>query len=393
MATLRSIARKSLDLLGLPLAVKSEVLRDRAALPRTDPGHDRAIREALAWLGRAQDHSASHDGGVARHFSLIDGWSTSYPETTGYIVPTLLFCAQRFGDEELRERARRMLDWLVSIQFPEGGFQGGLIESTPAVPVTFNTGQILMGLAWGTREWGDCYREPMLRAAQWLTQTQDPDGCWRRHPTPFAAPGEKAYETHVAWGLLEAARIESRTDWIEAALRNVRWALGHQQENGWFARCCLEEERAPLTHTLGYVLRGIVEAYRFTKEDSLLRAACRTADGLLGTIRQDGYLPGRLDSAWRGSVRWVCLTGSVQIAHCLLLLYQDTQDSRYRDSAVALNQYIRRRMRIDGQPGVRGAIKGSWPVDGGYCTFQYPNWACKFFIDSHLIELEACHES
>ena len=392
MPIFRNAIRKSLRLLGLPMVAKSEVLSDRIGLPRTDPGHDRAIREALAWLGRAQDHSASHDGGAAGRFSLIDGWSASYPETTGYIVPTLLLCAERFGDEALRERTRRMLDWLVSIQFPEGGFQGGLIDETPVVPVIFNTGQILMGLVWGTREWGDCYRAPMQRAAQWLTQAQDPDGCWRRHPSPFAAPGEKVYETHVAWGLLEAARVEPRSDWIEAAMRNVRWAMSHQRDNGWFARCCIGDERAPLTHTLGYVLRGIVEAYRFSKEDSLLRTACRTADGLLGAIRQDGYLPGRLDADWRGSVRWVCLTGSVQIAHSLLLLYQETQDPRYRAPAVALNRYVRRRMRIDGRPETRGGIKGSWPVDGEYCPLQYPNWACKFFIDSHLVELDVCRE-
>ncbi|HET9789052.1 MAG TPA: hypothetical protein VFP47_18085, partial [Pyrinomonadaceae bacterium] len=34
----------------------------------------------------------------------------------------------------------------------------------------------------------------------------------------------------------------------------------------------------------------------------------------------------------------------------------------------------------------RGAIKGSFPVSGQYGQYQYPNWACKFFIDSHLLE-------
>jgi hypothetical protein len=31
-------------------------------------------------------------------------------------------------------------------------------------------------------------------------------------------------------------------------------------------------------------------------------------------------------------------------------------------------------------------VKGSFPIDGGYCTYMYPNWACKFFIDSNLLE-------
>ena len=283
----------------LPLAAKREIVADRQGLPARDPGIDRVIEEGVAWLGRAQDHSWSRDGGVARHFSLVDGWSSSYPETTGYIVPTLLAYAEERGGEvgrDARERARRMLDWLVSIKFPDGGFQGGLIDSEPKVPVTFNTGQILLGLAGGVRAFGEAYREPMRRAADWLVKTQDPDGCWRRFPTPFAKPGEKAYETHVAWGLLEAARIEGSAGsrYGESALANVHWALDHQRPNGWFENCCLEDEVRPLTHTIGYVLRGLVEAYVFSKAPTLLEAARKTADGLLTAINANGFLPGRL---------------------------------------------------------------------------------------------------
>src|SRR5205807_3734044 len=144
--------------------------------------------------------SASQDGGVARDFSLVTGWSTSYPETTGYIVPTMLAFAKIREDENVRQRARRRLDWLVSIQLPCGGFQGGTINSDPVVPVSFNTGQVLLGLAAGVREFGDeKYHKAMCRAADWLVETQDPDGCWRKYPSPFAGPGDKAYDTHAAW--------------------------------------------------------------------------------------------------------------------------------------------------------------------------------------------------
>ena len=210
--------------LRLPAAAKAERRKDALGLPSYDPGVERAIDEGVAWLGRAQDHSTSADGGVARHYSLVTGWSTSYPETTGYIIPTMLSYARLRGDETARQRAQRMLDFLVANQLPDGGFQGSSIGAKPVIPVTFNTGQILLGLASGVREFG-VYREAMRRAADWLVKTQDPDGCWRKHPTPFAAPGEKAYETHVAWGLLEAARLEPDSSYADAALANVRWAL------------------------------------------------------------------------------------------------------------------------------------------------------------------------
>jgi hypothetical protein len=373
----------------LPPQAQEELRRDRKGLPVVDPGPDRAIEAALEWLGKAQDNSPNADGGVARHYSLIAGWGKSYPETTGYIVPTLLQQAGRRGRADLRERARRMLDWFVAIQYPEGGFQGGLIGMEPKVPVTFNTGQILLGLAAGVAEFGDAYRDSMRSAADWLTATQDSDGCWRKFRTPFAKPDDKAYETHVSWGLFEAARIEPDRPWGAAGLAQVRWALTHQQDNGWMAMCCLDDPSRPLTHTLGYALRGIVEAWLFSGEDRYLAAARRLADGLLGGVGNDGYLPGRFFPDWRPAVDWVCLTGSVQIAHCWLILYRHTGHRPYRDAALAVNRYVRRTVSMDGPDGVRGGVKGAFPVDGDYGRFEYLNWAAKFFIDANQLEIDA----
>jgi hypothetical protein len=232
----------------------------------------------------------------------------------------------------------------------------------------------------------------MIAAADWLVQTQDPDGCWRKHPTPFAAPGEKSYETHAAWGLFEAARLENGRGYAEAAMRNTYWALSHQNPQGWFANCCLTDPSNPLTHTIGYVLRGLVEAYRFSGDHWILQAAVKTAEGVLAAVRPDGSIPGRLDSRWQGTVQWSCLTGTEQIAMCWLLLYRETRDRRFRDAAFAANRSVRQTVHIDGRPETRGAVKGSFPVSGGYETFQFPNWACKFFIDANRLEQRISEE-
>jgi alkylhydroperoxidase family enzyme len=102
------------------------------------------------------------------------------------------------------------------------------------------------------------------------------------------------------------------------------WALKRQTENGWLATCCLDNPEHPLTHTLGYALRGIVGAYLSSKKRSYLQAACRTADGLLNAQMSNGALPGSLDAGWR----WVCLTGVSQIAHCWLLAASGNQTRR-----------------------------------------------------------------
>lgn len=381
-------ARKVRAELALPATVKAEVRRDARATQSRDPGIAPAIEAALDWLGAAQDNSTTHDGGIARHYSLISGWSASYPETSGYIVPTLLRGLPGRPSEPYRQRARAVLSWLVSIQLPGGGFQGGVIGQTPVMPVTFNTGQILIGLASGVAELGDGYRDSMRAAADWLVSTQDADGAWRKNPTPFAEAGEKTYETHVAWGLLEAARVDPDRGYGEAASRNIRWALTKQRPNGWFADCCLADPSRPLTHTIGYALRGVIEGFRFGGEQAFLDAALRTANGVMSALASNGFLAGRLRRDWSGAVPWACLTGSAQIAHCWLLLHQITGNAAFRNAARKTNAYVRSRVHVAGAPEVRGGVKGSFPVDGEYGQFEYLNWACKFFIDANILEQE-----
>ena len=372
----------------LPSQIRKQYERELSRQLGDDPGIDRSVEMSVEWLRQAQLNSKTSDGGVARHFGLLDGWGASYPETTGYIVPTMITHAIESGDERLMQSARRMIDWLVSIQFPEGGFQGGTIEDKPVVSVVFNTGQILMGLAAGVSQFGMHYEDSMNRAAQWLVDIQDSDGCWRAFESPFAKSGDKTYDTHVAWGLLEAARVSPSDQYATAALKNVDWAITRQQHNGWFKDCCLTDPSRPLTHTIGYTLRGIIEGYSYSKIPGLLAAATNTGNGLLGALPESGALPGRLDNNWEPGVRWVCLTGTVQIAHCWLLLYQFTGNDQYLDAGMRANAFVRRTMQNRSVSSTTGAVGGSFPLSGKYGQFQYLNWAAKFFIDSNKLEKE-----
>jgi hypothetical protein len=371
----------------LPPTARSELARDRQGLLSIDPGAQAVITAGIEWLCTAQDQSLSNEGGIARHYSLLSGWSTSYPETTGYAIPTLLDGAPT---DDLRQRSRRMLDWLVSIQLAEGAFQGGVIGEQPVTPVVFNTGQILLGLSAGVRVLNDYrYVQSLHRAANWLVSVQDGDGCWRKFASPFASVPEHTYDTHVAWGLIEAARVTGEEAYANAAIANVQWAITHQRPNGWFGRCCLEKATEPLTHTLAYTLRGIIEAYRYTRDRVYLDAACKTADAVAAVVGSDGFLAGRWRSSWKPAVNSACLTGSAQMACCWLLLYRDTGKRVYLDCARAVNRYVRRTIQLEGPSCSRGGVKGSFPIDGDYGTFEYLNWAAKFMIDANRMEIEA----
>ena len=55
----------------------------------------------------------------------------------------------------------------------------------------------------------------------------------------------------------------------------------------------------------------------------------------------------------------------------------------------AANRFVRRTLRLEGSAGLRGGVKGSFPVDGAYARYQLPNWAAKFMIDANRLELRA----
>lgn len=378
---------------ALPEMARREAAVDKAGLSAGDPGPEAVIQACTHWLCTAQDCTQSADRGVSRHFSLIKGWATSYPETTGYIVPTFWAVADHLGRPELAERAQAMLDWLVSIQRPDGGFQGGLVDSTPVVSVTFNTGQILLGLAAGVARLGEAYAPALHRAASFLRDSLDEDGCWRSYPTPFANPGEKAYETHVSWGLFEAERVAPDHGYGPAGLHQIEWALSKMHPNGWPADCCLSIPGRPLTHTLGYFLKGLVEAHRLYARADVLEAATVMAQGLMSTQRADGALPGRLDPSWRPAARWSCLTGNVQIADSWFYLADVMAMPALAEAAVRATSFVRRTVRLDGPVETRGGVKGAFPVDGDYGRFEYLNWAAKFTIDACLAELRRSQSS
>lgn len=378
--------RIALNRRRLPRRAVDALIADLNPSLRVDSGIDVAIDAGAAWLARAQDESTSHDGGVAKHYSLISGWGSSYPETTGYIVPTVLAYARLRDAPTHVERARRMLDWLVSIQRPDGAFLAGSVGSPHAVPSTFNTGQILIGLASGVEAFGERYLAAMRRAADWLVAAQDADGAWRAHPSPLVRAGAKTFDTHVAWGLFEAARIEPDRGYAAAGMRNVRWALGLQTANGWFEQCSIKNPETPATHTIGYALRGVLEAFAYDGDAALLAAARKTADGLWLAMKLGGFLPGRIDRRWRPAAAWSCLTGQAQNATNFMLLWQHTGEARYLHAAFALNRFVRWTIDVDGEPDVHGAVKGSYPVDGEYDPWLYPNWATKFLVDACMLE-------
>src|SRR5207237_843920 len=126
----------------------------------------RNVEAAFAWICAAQD--ARPDGGVAGCYNFIRGWGESYPETTGYIIPTFLHYARTTGDTDAQQRALRMADWETEIQLPTGAVRSGMMN-VKLGPAVFNTGQVLFGWVSAYQQSGrERYAGAMRRAGQWL---------------------------------------------------------------------------------------------------------------------------------------------------------------------------------------------------------------------------------
>ncbi len=368
-----------------------KALTDRVSRGRPPIEPDVHLLAAVDWICRA--HDASVDDGVPHSYDLkTDRWLPSYPETTGYIIPTLFDVARVFDRADLCERALRMARWEASIQMTDGGIQAGVIGADPLVPTIFNTGQVLFGLARAWKESGDpILRDAAHAAARWLVQAQDVDGCWRRFPSPFTTTEVATYNTRTAFALAIAAETLGEGSYLEAAVRNVDWAVSQSLANGWLPGNCLSQhvdDRA-LTHTLAYAIRGIVEVGAASGREDLVARGVELAAITATLQRADGSLPGYVSPAWKSLARWSCVTGNAQMAlnwARIAHLTGDSQPLEWARKANAFNMSVQD-LHSD-ESGVRGAMPGSFPFDGDYMTWRFPNWAAKFFVDALLIQKE-----
>lgn len=351
-----------------------------------DTDIERHLREAVEWLKRA--HDAGTDRGVSYGADFGGPFLASYPETTGYIIPTFLKLADYYKDESLLERAVAMGEWESEVQMVCGAVMGGRLNSNPT-PAVFNTGMVLLGWSalYGRRGDPGSLRS-LRRASEWLLSMQDPDGAWRKGNSQFANPNFTVYNVKAAWGLCEAGRVAQIPDAISSAMRNAEFCLSQQLPNGWYRDCCLVDADRPLLHTIAYTMQGLIGIGVITNRSDFLQAAIRTADHLIHLMDDDGFIPGRIDREFTGAVDWCCLTGTAQTAIVWGRLFQLTGDPIYRDAMRRANIYLMRHHDVDNlDPRLRGGVPGSWPVWGDYGRLMILNWATNFFVEALLLDM------
>lgn len=339
---------------------------------------------ATHWLLRSTEKVNLN--GSSKAYRIINGWMPAYPETSGYIIKTFLNLHEFYQDEKYLDISKKIGDWEISIQLDNGGFAGRELGFLTA-PVVFNTGQIILGLNElykKTKE--EKYLNTTIKAGYFLLECIDETGCFVKNLSNNIV---HAYNVRVAWALIELGSLTKSSEFTEAGKKNVNWTISKQLENGYLLNNNFKPGQKALTHSIAYVLRGILESYFLTKEDKYMKAILKTTEKIISIYGIHKKLSSEIDEKWNNLSSHICLTGYAQLAIILLKLFKINLDSRYLNTAlhliddVKMHQYIK-----NPNKDYYGGIKGSFPIYGKYAPLQFPNWATKFFIDSLLLKME-----
>ncbi len=351
--------------------------------------HDHLLA-ATDWLCRAQD--AMSDGGVCGRYSLGAGWTSSYPETTGYIIPTFLALAQHLHDDGFVERAARGVRFLLSVQLSDGAFPAGEIRENAVNRSVFNTAQILGGLtAWHRFSQDSGTLQAADRAADWLVSVQGPDGAWRRH---LYCGAVSTYTAHASFWLAEFGEYRGVQAYLDAASRHLDWVLRHQDPaTGWFDRAGFTAgdhvARRAVTHTIAYTLWGVQRTAEILGRSDGIAAVAKAANRIAQHLRQVGWLSAVLDHRWRTCAPYACLTGNAQMALTWLRVHRYSDSPDLLDAACKALDLVKGAQPMFAKDGnIRGGIPGSAPIWGDYISCALPSWGAKFFVDALLEKQE-----
>ena len=215
-----------------------------------------ALENAVQWLLHSQ-RSMIDDGFGSYH--LINKWSGSYVETSGYIIPSLLEFGRWKNDKVITDKAILSADWLMRVQKKNGAFQGGCIDENKP-EVVFNTGQVIRGLQSAYKYTNDQkYLNAAIKACDWLCEIQEHDGYWKKNAF-MSVP--RVYDSYVDAPLLMIHGITGKEIYKEKAIKNLNWIVEKKQlTNGWFEDCdnTIKRNERPILHTISYTIDGLIE--------------------------------------------------------------------------------------------------------------------------------------
>ena len=280
---------------------------------------------AINWIKKAQD--LPPDDGVSAYYDTrYKLWMPSYPEVSGYIVPTLIEAGEP-------ERALLISRWLRKKQLSNGALPASFFST--AIPFVFDTAMAVRGWLEAQKvEYDARTQESIDRAVEWLE--------WE-----WLQKYETFLPTHLVRGvwplmLYGSKHVDSMLDFY----------LERMHPNGWPERCEDGDPDNPLSHFIVYVARGFFEC-------GLIEPATKIMMNL------PSVPSARYNSDWEATSDDVCVPGVAQAAimfHKLGMFAEAKRGINYLETL--------------------SAPWASDPIDGDYLSNAQLSWSAKFIADA-----------
>lgn len=315
--------------------LKREITREKIL---SRPDYIGIYDKAIEWI----ESNSIVSEGIINNSKL----QKSYPEVTGYYIPTLL----RWG---YRELAISYANWLCSIQKADGFWYDTMNEA----PYIFDSAQILKGLLSIRNIVTDkqVLDETIIKGCDWILNCMTEEG---RLKTPTeTAWGNVATElihTYCLSPLVEASKVYDNENYEKSAQK----ILGYYKKNYYKEITNF----SMLSHFYAYV----VEAMLDMGEVEIAREAMRNMEQYQ---KESGAVPAYKD------VDWVCSTGLFQLSLIWFRLGDSERGTRAFEYACKLQNKT-----------------GGWY--GSYISEENPeesntyfpdaeiSWANKYFLDA-----------
>lgn len=347
-----------------------------------------ALKANLQWLNKS--FLPNKNEGSSGHRKMTGEWTPPYPETTGYLLSTLLTANKYAPELKFKEMIFKQYDFFVKLQKADGSFPQSLENPNPIV---FDTAQIILGLLAIAPAFKQTPKEILFtikKAKNWLKEQLNEEGLFTTHN--YIEDYNPAYYSRIAWAIL-ASEVVSESKASEKSKTLVARLAKLQNENLTFKDWSLHPKSPALTHNIAYTLRGLWECGEILNNKKLKKSATLTLDHLSGIILSEKKVAGTYDQNWKGDYSFICSTGNAQLALLYLKVFEKTKLVKYLEPvALLLKPLINKQRSVSIN---NGAIPSSIPIWGKYQRFTFSNWTQKFYSDTlmKLLDLDPVEQN
>lgn len=335
---------------GLPAILDGDsALMRELGLPEPEV-RERAFRNTYEWMrGQFDEEKGAFHG----FYAAPTRWYAD-PQTVNLIAPFQLLAAfDRYGDEELLDRARRSADWLeghLVETHPMSLVVGGVLDNIKVTQLwTKYTGDYLaLNLGLFDRLDREEYLQRAIRSGKFLLQAQNHDFATKydHWHEKWIQPGWQSFG-RVIVAMIRLHEFARDYHWLEWARRWGDYALTLQADNGCFY---LINQDYYSSDIAADEMRSLVRLHQETGDERYLQAALRFADWHLANQRANGAWPLSEDH-WGVTITEYFGPGDMpNIAIALLLLHRVAGKVEYLVSAVKALRYSFRHQQLPGRP-------------------------------------------